>query len=146
MRTRYGFARKATYSSGSFLILSTWQCHSMDAISKVVITVNEVLDFSSRCNDRRFSVRLLRPSWFFAPEDLSEGCDITSFLCNNLDFQMSLPSWRMQYSVFSLQWSRIPIGPFFSSGIEGYAERTILILTVSLIMITYLTQFSKFTV
>ena len=53
---------------------------------------------------------------------------------------------RMRSSVFSLRQYWLPIGPSFSSGLEGSAERLIFTLTVSLMMFTYLTQCIKFSV
>ena len=112
------FARKATYASRSFLIASTWQWQSMVSSFKFEMTVDVVLESSSRCDDRRCSVRLLRPSWFVVLDDLSKGCDLPSFLCGYVDFRLGRPSRRMQYSVFYLRQYWLPIGPSFSSCIE----------------------------
>ena len=115
------FARKATYASRSFLIASTWQWQSMVSIFKFAMTVYGVLDCTSLCDNRRWSVRLLPPSWFVAPEDLSEGCDIPYFLCDNIDFRLGSPSWRMRSSIISLRRSWLPIGPSFLSCLEDSA-------------------------
>ena len=116
------FAHIATYASRCTLIASTCQCQLRVSIFKVVMTFDEVLACPSCCDELRWSIRLLQPSWLVAPEDLSVGFDLPSFLSDNLDFSLVCPSWRMWSSVFSLQRSWLPIGPSISSFIEGSAE------------------------
>ena len=78
---------------------------------------------------------ILWPFWFVAPEDLSEGCDLL---------------------VSSLRWSCFPIKPSFSSCFEDSAaiffqctlclSVPFLNSTIYLMMSTYITRGSKFTV
>ena len=108
------FARKATYASRSLSIVLTWIWQSMDDSFKVLMTVDGLLDCSSRCNDHRWSIRLFfdRPDSFprriclkdtifrllFATiltsdwAVLFKGFDLPSFLCNNLGFWSGRPS------------------------------------------------------
>ena len=134
MRTWYVFTRKATYASRFFLIASTWRWQSMDASFKVAMTVDGVLDCSSRCDGCRWSIRLMWPSWLVAPDDLSEGYDLPSFLYDDLDFRLGRP-FRLVLRV-PLQYSFVYLA----------LESPILTSTVSLMMSTYLAWCSKFTV
>ena len=131
MRTRYDlcargkvcvrgttFARKATCASRSFLIASTERWQSMVSSFKFSMTVDGVLERLSRCDDLRWIVRLLQPSWLVAPGDLSKGCDLPCFLRDDLELQLGRPSRKMWSSVFSLWRFWIPIGPSLSSCLE----------------------------
>ena len=113
------FARKVTYASWYLFIASTWRWQLMVSSLKFVMTVDGILERSSRCNDRQWSVRLLWPSWFVALNNLSKGCDLLSFLCDDLDFGLGRPYRRVWSSVFSMQWSWLLIGPSFLCCLEA---------------------------
>ena len=81
MCTRYGIARKATYSSRYFLIASTWKWQSMDARFNVAMTVDGVLDcspivlilcYGESVRRMRSSVFSLRRSWLLIGPYLSK--------------------------------------------------------------------------
>ena len=71
---------------------------------------------SSRCNDQLIEyLTILRLSWFIAPEDLSQSCDVPSF-CKDFDIQLGCPDLSSRKIcpsdlMFRILWgSWLPIG------------------------------------
>ena len=160
MRTRYGFAGEANYASKSFLIASTWRLQSMDTSFKVAMTIDGVLNCYSRCDYHRWSIRLfltLRwPSmeYYTVLHVLMTANEVLDF-CGSPDLlpRRICPKdaifCLLSKTILTSDWAVLLVHSWELRcnlpSTHLSLERPILTLAVPLMMSTYLTWCSKFT-